>query len=360
MRRGLMSWSRQEMPVAQLDDRLARLQAAMREAGLDALLAYTSFAQPSAVHWITHFTPYWSEALLVVQPEGAPVLLAALTKRVHPWIREVSHLQELRMTPRLGTGAVDLLASTGAAGTAARVGVVGLDDLPWSVAEPLFQAYPGAQLVDASALFAAVRQPTDAAELGLARQALAKALAALSGLDSVMAQHASEVTTTIEHSARLAGAEEVLQRLAPDLSHSPALQRMEGDMALGQRWAVEVSLAYKGVWVRCTESRSTGPAPASWTAAQKWFATAAAALNTGPSPTWPTPPGRMVSWTLEACTGAQPLVTVAALHRPAAQALPAGSLAVFAVQLELADGPWHFSAPVVLGSAGQASELLHA
>ena len=360
MRRGLMSWSRQEMPVAQLDERLARLQAAMREAGLDALLVYTSFAQPSAVHWITHFTPYWSEALLVVRPEGAPVLLAALTKRVHPWIREVSHLQELRMTPRLGTGAVDLLASTGAAGQAARLGVVGLDDLPWSVAEPLFQAYPGARLVDASALFAAVRQPADAAELGLARQALAKAQAALNGLDSVQAQRASAVTTTIEHSARLAGAEEVLQRLAPDLSHSPALQRMEGDMALGSCWAVEVSLAYKGVWVRCTENRSTGRAPASWADAEKWFAMAAAALSTDPSPTWPTPPGQLVSWTLEACTGAQPLVTVAALHRPATHALPAGSLAVFSVQLELADGPWHFAAPVVLGSAGQASELLHA
>jgi hypothetical protein len=256
--------------------------------------------------------------------------------------------------------AVDLLASTGAAGQAARVGVVGLDDLPWSVAEPLFQAYPGARLVDASALFAAVRQPADAAELGLARQALAKAQAALNGLDSVQAQRASAVTTTLEHSARLAGAEELLQRLAPDLSHSPALQRMEGDMALGSRWAVEVSLAYKGVWVRCTESRSAGRAPASWADAEKWFAMAAAALSTGPSQTWPTPPGQLVSWTLEACTGAQPLVTVAALHRPAAHALPAGSLAVFSVQLEFADGPWHFAAPVVLGSAGQASELLHA
>ena len=364
MRRGLMSWSRQEMPVAQLDERLARLQAAMREAGLDALLVYTSFAQPSAVHWITHFTPYWSEALLVVRPEGAPVLLAALTKRVHPWIREVSHLQELRMTPRLGTGAVELLASTATAGAAQRVGVVGLDDLPWSVAEPLFQAYPGDQLVDASALFAAVRQPADAAELGLARQALAKALAALSSLDTVLAQaqplSASAVTTSIEQSARLAGAEEVLQRLAPDLSRSPALQRMEGDMPLGSRWAVEVSLAYKGVWVRCAESRSTGPAPASWTAAEKWLATAAAALVSGTELTLPTPPGRLVSWTLEACTGAQPLSTVAALGRPAALALPAGSLAVFAVQLELADGPWHFAAPVLLGSASSASALLQA
>jgi Xaa-Pro aminopeptidase len=182
MRRGLMSWSRQEMPVAQLDARLARLQAAMREAELDALLAYTSFAQPSAVHWVTHFTPYWSEALLVVRPEGAPVLLAALTKRVHPWIREVSHLQEA------AHGAAPGHRGGGAAGQHGQLQAKRPSAWAWWVWMTCLGRWPSrcsrpipvTRLVDASALFAAVRQPADAAELGLARQALAKAQAALS------------------------------------------------------------------------------------------------------------------------------------------------------------------------------------
>src|SRR5665647_2832424 len=102
MRRGLISWSREEMPVAVLDARVAQLQAAMRAENLGAVLAYTSFAQPAAVHWLSNFTPYWSEAFLVLLPEGQPILLAALTPRVHTWIREVSHLGELISAPRLG------------------------------------------------------------------------------------------------------------------------------------------------------------------------------------------------------------------------------------------------------------------
>jgi len=42
MRRGLISRSKAELPDAVLDARLARVRAAMSEAGLDALLLYTS------------------------------------------------------------------------------------------------------------------------------------------------------------------------------------------------------------------------------------------------------------------------------------------------------------------------------
>jgi hypothetical protein len=83
MRRGLISWSRDEVPASVLEGRVARLQEQMRAVELGAVLIYTSFARPSAVAWLTHFVPYWNEALLVVFPTGAPVLLAAFSKRVH-------------------------------------------------------------------------------------------------------------------------------------------------------------------------------------------------------------------------------------------------------------------------------------
>jgi len=88
---------------------LARLQEKMRDAELGVVLIYTSFARPSAVAWLTHFVPYWNEALLVVLPTGAPVLLAAFSKRVHDWIRSVSHLGEVRSAPDLGRAAVNFL-----------------------------------------------------------------------------------------------------------------------------------------------------------------------------------------------------------------------------------------------------------
>src|SRR6266853_7058288 len=156
MRRGLISWSRDEVPPSVLDRRVARFQEKIRAAKLDAVLVYTSFARPSAVAWLTHFVPYWNEALLVVQPSGAPVLLAAFSKRVHDWIRSVSHLGEVRCAPELGRVAAAFLKERPP--EPSRIGVLELDALPWSVAEPLVKSEYGA-LVDATDLFAAIRQP---------------------------------------------------------------------------------------------------------------------------------------------------------------------------------------------------------
>ena len=85
MRRGLISWSREELPVEVLEGRVKRLQGAMRAQGLDVVLAYTSFARPAAVSWLTQFVPYWNDGVLVVPQRGGPVLLAAFSKRVQEW-----------------------------------------------------------------------------------------------------------------------------------------------------------------------------------------------------------------------------------------------------------------------------------
>lgn len=358
MRRGLISWSREELPAATLDARVGRLQAAMQAQGLGAVLAYTSFAQPAAVHWLSNFTPYWSEAMLLVLPDGPPLLLAALTPRVHPWIREVAHVGELIAAPKLGTKAAELLTKCTAA--SARVGVVGLSELPWSVAEPLFAAGWSQRLVDASDLFASVRQPADDVEWRLACHAARMADAALAAVPAGVAD-TQALTAAVESAARLAGAEEVLQRLAPQLSRSAALERMEGNAALGERHAHELSVAYKGVWIRLCRSVARREAPASWAKADAWFdaalgrladpATAAQALRDAP--------GEVRRWTLEASTGLQPLSVVAANTMDAAASLPEGSLAVVSVALELQDGPWLRSAPVRVGAAGRSQPLLN-
>ncbi|HSV82729.1 MAG TPA: aminopeptidase P family N-terminal domain-containing protein, partial [Ramlibacter sp.] len=230
MRRGLISWSREELPAAALDARVARLQSAMRTEGLAAVLAYTSFAQPAPVQWLTNFIPYWSEALLLVLPQGAPRLLVALTPRVHFWIREISHVGDVIAAPKPGAKAAELLASELPAG--ARVGVIGLEALPWVIADPLLAAGFGERLVDASALYTAIRQPADQAEQGLARKAQAIAEAALQAVPA-SATKTSEVIAAIDRSARLAGAEEVFPRIAPDLAADATLRRMDGVAPLG-------------------------------------------------------------------------------------------------------------------------------
>ena len=357
MRRGLISWSPEEMPVATLEARVSRLQQAMHEQQLGAVLLHTSFAHPAAVHWLTNFTPYWSEALLVVLPQGTPVLLAALTQRVHPWIREVSHLGDVVTAPNLGASALSYLGEHAAPG--ARVGVVGLEALPWPTAQPLMSSTWGPQLTDVSELFGQLRQPADMAELRLAAHAERLANATLQA-SPMNAQTTNAWASAMEAKARLDGAEELLQRMAPDLDLSPTLQRLEGDFPLGEKRAVELSLAYKGAWVRVTQMVCSGPEPASWLLAQNWFERAWRSMRAPHADLSVAghPPGRLVSWTLQSCMGAEPLQVVAADTGFAPHPLPAQTLALLTVHLQLTDGPWYASQMLVLGTGDDDSRRL--
>jgi Xaa-Pro aminopeptidase len=353
MRRGFIHWSQEELPAAALDARVARLQSAMRARGLGAVLTYASFAQPAPLQWLCNYVPYWSESLLVVWAQGAPSLLVAGTPRTHGWIRSVSHSGALVAAPKPGAQAADLLARQLPAD--ARVGVIALDSWPWSVAEPLLAAGWGARWEDASDLYVSARHPGDEAEHGMARTAVALAEAALASAPAG-ARRASEVIAAIDGTARTAGAEEVLPRIAPDLARGSTLLRMEGDQALGERHAVECSLAYKGVWVRVGRCVARGEAPASWAAADAWFDGVVQAMDSsdGMAALLASAPGRLTGWTLEASTGVAPLSVIAASGQTAARALPRNSLVELSVQLALDDEPWLRSAPLRLGAGALA------
>ncbi len=350
MRRGLMSWSKEEVPVEVLDARVAHLQAAMDRENLSAVLVYTSFAQPAAVHWLSNFTPYWSEALLLVLPQGAPVLLAALTQRVHGWIREIAHLGDVVAAPALGASALKLLAEN-AVEVDARIGVVGLDVLPWSIACALFKERNAECFVDASKLYLDVRQPGDRAERALLVRASTMAADALGGASQAVSTTA-ELAAQLETSARGAGAEEVLHRVAANLERDSALLRLEGDTPLGASYAVELSVAYKGAWIRLGRSVSQGEAPPFWCAAEKWFSSALESLRAGAPVHLPQCPGKLTQWTLEASIGLQPLSAIAAQGLETVAALPAGSVAVFSAHLEFEGASWFRCEPLVIEKQG--------
>lgn len=316
MRRGLIAWSKEQVPPSALEARVRRVQQALGAQGLDALLAYTSFARPAAVSWLTHFIPYWSEALVAVLPEGPPLLIASFSKRMHPWIREVSHVGEIVPAPDLGRAAAAFVEQR----ALKRVGVVDLEHLPWSVAEPIGIGGIGgigAELLDASEFFAVLRQPADRYENALAARATQIAEHALAAIPD-RTLHANEILSAVESAARREGAEELIPRVS----------------RIGDSHVVELSVAYKGVWIRLCR---TYPPMAD---AESWFK---AALEGHALP----PPGKLTGRTVESCVGSSPL-SVVEDHDQIYHRLPAGAQAVLSVRLDLDDGPWRAAAPFLV------------
>src|SRR5215831_21003669 len=138
MRRGLMRWDQDELPKSVLLDRRARLKAAMERDRLDGFLIYTNLVRPSAVCWLTGFTPYWIDSLLLIAQDGSAILATALSKRVADWVRSTSCLDEIINTPRPGAAIGERLAASGSK----QVGVLEFDALPSGLCDDLVAASP--------------------------------------------------------------------------------------------------------------------------------------------------------------------------------------------------------------------------
>jgi hypothetical protein len=343
MRRGLISRSPIELPDAVLEARLARVRAAMRSDGLDALLIYTNNTRPAGVSWLTGFVPYWSEAVLVVPCAGAPYLVAALSFRVKSWIERVSRLGEVLHHPRIGLRAGQQIA---AANKNAAVGIVDFDGLPAGIAADVREAGPALKLTDASALFAQLRGNADPAEIALASKAAAIAQAALAQAGGASL---NAMIAAVEQHARLLGAEEIYVAAAPDLAQDVRFIRIEGEPGRGKYFALRASVAYKGTWVRLTRTFCE-PGLAEQAAAR--LAEAVALLPSGNGF------AKFKSFVVEGCRMAQPLEPLLGSRMAFANRPAAGALVSVQAAIGIGGTTVPVGAPALIGADGAAASLL--
>lgn len=348
MRRGLISRSKAELPDAVLDARIARVRAAMGAAGLDALLLYTNNTRAAGVSWLTGFVPYWSEALLVVPRDREPVLVAALTYRVKSWIERTSRLAEVIHGPRIGLEAAKLIAAW--KGDAA-LGIADFDGLAAGIVEDLRRGGPRLSLSDATALFAPVRAEADPAEIALAMRAATIAQRALAQPPERGAS-LGEIIAALEAQARTDGAEEVYVAAAPDLGHDRRLRRIEGEVALGESFALRATVAYKGAWIRLTRTfpRDDPVRPQEEAAARLAVAVAKLPRADGFA--------GFSSWLVEGCRIAQPLEPLMGSRVATAHALAPSALVSVQAAFEIEGWPLLLGAPALVGRPGEAASLL--
>jgi hypothetical protein len=350
MRRGLLAWSEEEVSRPVLDSRVARCRDAMAGSGLDALLVYTSFPRPAAVSWLTHFVPYWSQGVLAILPDGAPVFTVSLSKRVANWIEETAHMGEIVCTPNLGRALGELI--TGAAnkvGGAKKIGVVELSRLPGTIVNNLRDAAAGIELIDASDLFAALRSPADDTEIALTRRAAEIAHKALDLAKPGKGPVAAEILSDIERSARMQGCEEILIDIAEDLSADKQFRRLDGPSVFANRYAVRLSVAYKGHWVRVGRTFEQDGADRA-TSIEDSLAETLPGSGATPPPGF-VPGFEALDRVVEGCIGSAPL-TVLLDPKP-------GAIVSITQRWQDAHGFWLVSEPVLMGKLpGQPSGLL--
>jgi hypothetical protein len=349
MRRGLIAWSKDELPESVLETRVARAQEAMARAGVDALLVYTNHTRPAAVSWLTGFVPYWSEGALVLPREGRPRLVTALSKRVHDWIERTALLGEVVSAPRLGAGAARLIAD---AKPEAVVAVVELDGIPDRLIADLRANASGITIVDAETRLGVLHVQADAAERELALRSSAIAQRALDEVS--LDPPADAIVAAVEYAARSAGAEEVYVAVAPDVDRDRRLIRLNAaGTVLGATFAVRASVAYKGVWTRVVRTFSRDSArAASFPQAVHRLAEAARHLSSA---------GAFAGlpwWLVESSSGTQPLEPAMGSTLSSRRVPHPGSLVSLQALVAGDAGPVLVGAPAIVGSELGGGALL--
>src|SRR5258706_5184807 len=179
MRRGLMAWNREEIPIEVLKQRIQRLQSEMAAAGQDAILLYTNFIRSGAVSYLTAFSPYWADGVLLVPRNGEPIFATTLSKRVGSWIQTVKPIGDLVTSPTPGTVLGQKLATGGGI---RRLAILELDNFPSGLYGEVAAALPGIEIVDGSETFAIARGQLDDVERRLLGKSESLAQAALDTL----------------------------------------------------------------------------------------------------------------------------------------------------------------------------------
>ena len=349
MRRGFYGWDETELPLPALEARKLRLQGAMRADNFDALLLYTNIARPAAVSWLTGFTPYWSEGLLLVPREGDCEFITALSNRVAEWMRAVTPTGSILCTPQPAKHFGERLAQAGAK----RLGVLELDMLSGGLASALLAAAPGLQLVDATQCYSAARAVRDDAERSLfarAGEIAQSSFAAIAGRETAAP---FEAMGALEKAARDQRAEEVFVTLAPDLGASANFVRVDRAPVIGASFALRASVAYKSAWVRRTRSFSIDPRCRDLFARlDESFEACVGSLDAGSpiatqiSAAFAAHSGaRLAHWSIEGCRASYPLEFLAGDSEAAGAPLSLDGC-VLCAELQVGNVRWLGQAPI--------------
>jgi len=210
------------IPKSEFKERIARIQCAMAEQGLDAMLVYGDEYRKENLRYVCNFWPIFERAVCVIPKSGDPLLAGApegenYAREMSVWeeyvnVKEfacVSVPEEIDYPLAKFTKLADVIG--GALKGGRKLGIVGWFDIPAPIFERIKAAASGAELVDASSIIFKLRIVKSDAEVACLAEAGRQACEgyrklleyAVDGNPETMAAGAAE------GAARMAGAEDI-------------------------------------------------------------------------------------------------------------------------------------------------------
>lgn len=138
MKRGLVVLDPAEVAADEWRARVEAVAHSVAAQGVDVALVYGDVSRSDDIAYLTNLCVYWNEGVLAVPAEGEPVFLTKLSPRVHPWMRQVSTVTEIRS----GRGFAELVTAYLADREPGTLGLVDADLWPASVIEQITAALP--------------------------------------------------------------------------------------------------------------------------------------------------------------------------------------------------------------------------
>ena len=249
MKRGWITWDKLELPPDIFRIRIERVRQILGTYDLPALVVYTDIWRSNWGRYLSNFMPYWNRSLLIIPRDRPLILLCALSPRVYPWIKSVTILDDIRLSPKLPENLLTVCADY----SWKRLGILDLHHLPQQVYIPL--AGSGLSLVNISAE-RTLNRTSDPNELSMWRKSAAMARRILeTELSREPAETDFILAGKLERAFRRAGIEDLLL-LFSDGSSRPAPAR---GAELRDTFSVVVAAEYRGSWVRVARAQAPPP-----------------------------------------------------------------------------------------------------
>ena len=211
-----------EIPKSEFQERIVRIQAAMAEKGLDAMLVYGDEYRKENLRYVCNFWPIFERAVCVIPKNGMPLLAGApegenYAREMSVWeeyvnVKEfacVSVPEEIDYPLAKFTKLADVIGSALKGGR--KLGIVGWFDIPAPIFERIKSAAAGAELVDASSIIFKLRIVKSDAEVACLAEAGRQACEGYKKLLEYAVDGNPETLAAgaAEGAARMAGAEDI-------------------------------------------------------------------------------------------------------------------------------------------------------